>query len=63
MTIARRSAPMNRVRVTFRNSAVLFDLSQSTTFEELALMLAIVGRDDGRPLRVEIAMGSRGLPV
>jgi hypothetical protein len=50
----------NRVRALFEDSSVIFDLPDDATLEELAAMLASVGRGHGAPLRVEVAVKPPG---
>jgi hypothetical protein len=50
----------NRVRALFEDSSVIFDLPDDATLEELAAMLASVGRGHGAPLRVEVAVKPLG---
>lgn len=45
-----------RIRALYRHNAVLFDMPQTATMEELAEILAAVGREYGTPLQVEIAV-------
>jgi hypothetical protein len=44
-----------RVRALFQDSAVLFDLPENATLEQLATMLAAVERGHGIPIRVEVS--------
>lgn len=44
-----------RVRALFEGSAVLFDVPEAATLEQVAAMLAAAGRGHGTPLAVEIS--------
>jgi hypothetical protein len=54
---AQRTA-RKRVRALFRDSAVLFDLPEQATMEQLAALLAAIGKGHGAPLHVEVAIGA-----
>jgi hypothetical protein len=51
-----KTPSMNRVRALFEDSAVIFDLPEDATLEQLAAMLASAGRGHGAPVRVEVAV-------
>ncbi|HZS82760.1 MAG TPA: hypothetical protein VFA50_07800 [Stellaceae bacterium] len=53
-----RKRPKNRVRAIYPDSAVFFDLPENASLEQLAAMLASIGRGHGLPLRVEVAIGA-----
>ncbi|MBV9523146.1 MAG: hypothetical protein JO010_10160 [Alphaproteobacteria bacterium] len=59
--MSNRKSAKNRVRAVYSDSAVLFDLPENASLEQLALILASVGRGHGAPLRVEVAINSRAL--
>lgn len=44
-----------RVHALFEDSAVLFDLPENATLEQLATMLAAVERGHGTPVWVEVS--------
>jgi hypothetical protein len=54
--MAQKTPSSNRVRALFEDSSVIFDLPNGATLEQLAAMLASVGRGHGAPLRVEVAV-------
>jgi hypothetical protein len=56
-----RRATKNRVRAVYPDSAVLFDLPEDASLEQLAAMIASVGRGHGAPLRIEVAINSKAL--
>jgi hypothetical protein len=45
-----------KVRATYENSMILFDLPPSTTLEQLAMMLTKAGRGHGSPITIEIVI-------
>jgi hypothetical protein len=48
----------NRVYAQYEDSAVLFDLPENATLEQLCEMLVTLGQGHGRPVRVDIAVRS-----
>jgi hypothetical protein len=56
-----RKATKNRVYAQYEDSAVLFDLPENATLEQLCEMLVTLGQGHGRPVRVDVAVrGARG---
>ncbi len=45
-----------KVRATYENSMILFDLPPATTLEQLAAMLTKAGRGHGSPITIEIVI-------
>jgi hypothetical protein len=45
-----------KVRATYENSMLLFDLPPATTLAELATILAKAGRGHGSPIAIEIVV-------
>jgi len=50
-----KPAAKKRVRALFEDSAVLFDVPEAATLEQVAAMLASAGRGHGTPLAVEVS--------
>jgi hypothetical protein len=55
-----RNKATNRVYAQYEDSAVLFDLPENATLEQLCEMLVNLGQGHGRPVRVDVAVRSAG---
>jgi len=49
-----KPTPKKRVRALFQDSAVLFNVDDSVTLEQITALLATAGRGHGTPLVVEV---------
>jgi hypothetical protein len=56
-----RKAAKNRVYAQYEDSAVLFDLPENATLEQLCEMLSTISHGHGRPLRVDVALHAAAL--